>query len=75
MGMPIETSQMNTETGGFTFHFGSAWRQFTGRLRGTRKMNTCQAKIGYACASTFEQNLDAQMAALKRAGFGMVRTK
>jgi DNA invertase Pin-like site-specific DNA recombinase len=38
-------------------------------------MNTSPAKIGYARTSTVEQNLDAQIAALKNAGCGMVRTE
>lgn len=38
-------------------------------------MNTYRAKIGYARTSTVEQNLDAQIAALKAAGCSMVRTE
>ena len=38
-------------------------------------MNTYQAKIGYARTSTVDQNLDAQIAALKAAGCSMVRTE
>ena len=38
-------------------------------------MNTYQAKIGYACTSTVDQNLDVQIAVLKAAGCGMVRTE
>ena len=38
-------------------------------------MNRSQAKIGYARTSTSDQNLDAQIAALKMAGCGMIRTE
>ncbi len=38
-------------------------------------MNTSHAKIGYARTSTTDQNLDVQLAALKAAGCGMVRSE
>ncbi len=38
-------------------------------------MNRSQAKIGYARTSTSDQNLDAQIAALRMAGCGMIRTE
>ncbi len=38
-------------------------------------MNKCSAKIGYARTSTTDQNLDAQIAALKASGCSMIRTE
>ena len=38
-------------------------------------MNTSRSKIGYARTSTTDQNLDAQITALKNAGCSMVRTE
>lgn len=38
-------------------------------------MNRSEAKIGYARTSTAEQNLDVQVAALRIAGCGMIRTE
>lgn len=38
-------------------------------------MNTPTAKIGYARTSTVEQNLDAQIEALRAVGCGMIRTE
>ena len=36
-------------------------------------MNTFQARIGYACTSTVDQNLGAQIQALTEAGYRSVR--
>ena len=38
-------------------------------------MNTSSARIGYARVSTADQNLDAQIAALEKAGGTMIRTE
>ena len=75
MGIPILTARMNTPSPRFSAHFGWFRGEWTVHVKGTSKMNSSSARIGYARASTADQNLDAQTAALQAAGCTMVRTE
>ena len=68
MGLPVTTERMNTPCPRFPVHFGWFRGYCTDRVKGTPKMNSSSARIGYARISTADQNLDAQMAARQAAG-------
>ena len=75
MGIPTRTRRVNTPGPFLGVHFGWVPGKCTVQVKGTPKMNSSAARIGYARVSTADQNLDAQIAALQAARCAMVRTE